>query len=679
MYRDNNNRVTPDAQQGLNLQPSAAPVNQEIRYKFDTSRAEKTKALADGLARLGKGMVDIDPVLESMADQNVAKAQLEAGENKDKWNEVSSKIKGMAMFNPYNRDAHERLKSENICKATLLEAQGKPDFEKLSPEDANKYLQDAKQRTIEALQKSGVKPVNYSKALLDFDTKMKAIDDNYQVKHQAYQYKLTNNSYQHSLTTDLEIAMTQGGNKPEALKNVLNTYSDKMTTECGIPKEQQAVNLLAGIQNYIASNPTGISSAELLTSLKGLKVNGTDIAELIPDYEVKMRQIVRTAQRADYDDRALELSNKQLTENIKAFDAQTEFYKRFSQSDKSYTTAKALAAEISKNYDLGQSGLGFMNSCLSTAENWNSFNITRSDPNTMQQLGLKAYTGELTQGDIKQAVDAGKLNYVDCFNLTSALNKSNNEGSSQFKLLVSDLNNTVINSKGAFHRDFSKEEMTDMTNAITDLKLKVDSGELTPQQGYQALQKYSKRVQQLRTKNVSSKNKWQKIYNGAYRAAASKAYYNKYGTANLQESTNALKSLGMVATRYGGADKNISANARGLVGTQRNGYYHVGTDVNGVAIGRSVLAPSDLKLVYTNYEQSMGNYAVFQDNYGRYIVLQHLNNKLGYKAGTTFKRGTAIGTIGNSGRADAGGCLHIEFWTKDLNLLSPQQYLKGIS
>ena len=135
----------------------------------------------------------------------------------------------------------------------------------------------------------------------------------------------------------------------------------------------------------------------------------------------------------------------------------------------------------------------------------------------------------------------------------------------------------------------------------------------------------------------------------------------------------------MVATRYGGADKNISANARGLVGTQRNGYYHVGTDVNGVAIGRSVLAPSDLKLVYTNYEQSMGNYAVFQDNYGRYIVLQHLNNKLGYKAGTTFKRGTAIGTIGNSGRADAGGCLHIEFWTKDLNLLSPQQYLKGIS
>ena len=403
MYRNNNNRVTPDTQQGLNLQPTAAPVNQEIRYKFDTSRAEKTKALADGLARLGKGMVDIDPVLESMADQNVAKAQLEAGENKDKWNEVSSKIKGMAMFNPYNRDAHERLKSENICKATLLEAQGKPDFEKLSPEDANKYLQDAKQRTMEALQKSGIKPVNYSRALLDFDTKMKTIDDNYQVKHQAYQYKLTNNSYQHSLTTDLEIAMTQGGNKPEALKNVLNTYSDRMTTECGIPKEQQAVNLLAGIQNYIASNPTGISSAELLTSLKGLKVNGTDIAELIPDYEVKMRQIVRTAQRADYDDRALELSNKQLTENIKAFDAQTEFYKRFSQSDKSYNTAKALAAEISNNYGLGQSGLGFMNSCLSTAENWNSFNITRSDPNTMQQLGLKAYTGELTQNDIKQA------------------------------------------------------------------------------------------------------------------------------------------------------------------------------------------------------------------------------------------------------------------------------------
>lgn len=678
MYRDNNNRVTPDVQQGLNLQPTAAPVNQEVRYKFDTSKAERTKALADGLAKLGKGMVDIDPVIERMADQNVAKAQLEAGENKDKWNEVSQNIKGMAIFNPYNRDAHERLKSENICKATLLEAQGKPDFEKLSPEDANKYLQDAKQRTIEALQKSGIKPTNYSNALLEFDTKMKTIDDNYQVKHQAYEYKLTNNSYQHSLTMDLEIAMNQKGNKPELLKGVLDNYSVKMTTECGIPKEQQAVNLLAGIQNYIASNPTGLSSSELLTSLKGLKVNGTDIAELIPDYEVKMKQIVRTAQRADYEERALQLSNKQLTENIKAFDAQTEFFKQFSQSDKSYETAKSLAVKISGDYGLGQSGLGFMNSCLSTAENWNNFNITRSDPNTVQQLGLKAYTGDLTQDDIKQAVDAGKLNYTDCFNLSTALNKSKNEGTSQFKLLISDLNNTVINSKGTFHRDFSRQEMNDMTSEITALKLKVDSGEITPQQGYQALQKYSKRVQQLRNKNVAAKTQWNKLYNGAYRAAASRAYNNKYGAASVKESTDALRKLGMVATVQGGASRTVTAGD--TVGSGRNGYYHVGTDVQGAYTGQSILAPCTLTLMYAGTDSSMGNFAVYRDDYGRYIVNMHLNESLAHvKAGSVYRKGSKIGTVGATGRASKGGCLHTEFWTKDLRLLSPQQYLKGIS
>lgn len=686
MSRDGSNRITPEAQQGLNLQPAAAPVNQEIKYKFDASGAERTKSIADGLAKLGKGLVDIDPVLERAANQTVAKAQLEAGTNKDQWNEVSKNIKGMAMFNPYNKDAHERLKSENICKATLLEAMGKPDFEKLSPEDANKYLQDAKQRTIEALQKSGVKPSNYSKALLDFDTKMKAVDDNYQIKHQAYQYKLTNNSYQHHLATDIEIAMTSGKNKSEALQNVLSTYSERMTTECGIPSEQQATNMLAGIQNYIASNPTGISSAELLTTLKGLKINGTDIAELIPDYEVKMKQIVRTAQRADYDDRALELSNAKLIEETKSFNALQEFGQRFRQSDGSFETARQLYGELSSKYGLSSSSLTFMGTALESANKWNNFNVTVSDAETVNELGVKAFVGTLTQDDLTNAVEAGKLNFKDAFTLNDAQRKSREEGQTDLKKLVNNLKTNVVASTGAFYGDFSRAEKDEINKSIARITNEEAAGKITATQAYNALQKYNKRVQQLASRNKASKNSWQSMLNGSYRAAAAKAYYNKYGVASVKESTDALKALGMIANKWGGARDDISAND--TVGTVRAGrdgrlgtaddYYHVGTDINGVQVGNSILAPAQLTLVTAGYDDTMGHYALFKDTYGRYVQALHLNESLTHvKVGSVYNKGSKIGTVGNSGRAANNGCCHVEFWTSDRQLIDPIRYLKG--
>lgn len=682
MYRDNNNRITPEAQNGLNLQPAAAPVNQEIKYKFDTSRAEKTKALADGLAKLGKGLVDIDPVLERMADQNAQKAQLEADKNRDDWNAVSQNIKGMAIFNPYNKDAHERLKSENICKATLLEAQGKPDFEKLSPEDASKYLQDAKNRTIEALQKSGIAPKNYSRALLNFDDKMKLIDDTYQVKHQAYQYKLMNNSYQHCMATEFSVALNQSANKPEDLKLTIDAFINKMTTENGIPNEQQAINIISSIQNSIASDPSMISSAELLTTLKGLKINGTDIAELVPDYETKMKQIVKTAQRADYEDRALALSNLKLIEETNAFNAIQKFGEKFQQTDMSYESARKLWAEISSECGLKSSAMTFMGTTLESANKWAAFNVKHSNPVVVEELGIKAFTGDLTQEDLLTATNNGDLSFKDAMSLLDAKRKSDNEGATELKNLAYSLNKSVLQTDGAFYRDFSLDERTEIKTTIASVTKDAAAGVITKNEAYQILQKYNKRVTELQKKNAQARNKWQKITDGNYRNAASKSYYQKYGVANKEETTKALREIGLVATKYGGTSQTITANDTvgtiragkdGVIGTADD-YNHVGTDIDGVRIGQLILAPTKLTYIGGGYEESMGNYAVFQDKNGNLMLNMHLLEPMNLRAGTVFKKGEKIGAVGSSGRSASNGCLHTEFWDNQNRLIDPIIY-----
>lgn len=670
----NNNRVTPDAVQGLNLSPSAAPVNQEIKYKFDTSRAEKSKALADGLAKLGKGMVDIDPVLEKQAEQNVLKAQAQADKNKQDWNNISQQITGMAIFNPYNKDAYERMGAENTLKAALLTVKGRPDIEKLDPADYDKFVSDQKQQAVEALNKSGYKPKNYGKALAQFEVDMKTLNDLYRVKRSAYEYTLTNNRYQHSITSDLELRLAASNDKTGDLKGVLNGYVNTMTNESGIPKEQQAVNLLEGVKNYIANNPDKLTTAQLTVGLKDFTINGTPVKELMPDFDTKVRQLARAAMVADYEDRQLALQNLKLIEETKVFNAQTEFARRFNQSDKSYESARQIATELTNTYGLQTGTLGFVSYALNTRNSWENLHTVTSNPTTLNELKLKAYTGELESSEITGAAQQGLISANDCFTLSELALKSKNEGMTMFKKDVENLQQFVRKNPTYFTSQ-QQDEIRKNINNIIDAEAE---GVLLPRDAQAVIEKYTKRVHQQQKQSEVAQNKWRNIYNGSFRANASRNYYNTYGAADVNESTKALRQLGVVASRYGGADDTITAGD--TVGANRGGYNHVGTDVQGAYTGRSILAPVDLTFKYAGADNSMGNYAVYEDKYGRYVLMMHLNTPLTHlKAGATFKKGSKIGTIGNTGRASENGCLHIEFWSKDLKLLSPKQYLTGVS
>ena len=69
----------------------------------------------------------------------------------------------------------------------------------------------------------------------------------------------------------------------------------------------------------------------------------------------------------------------------------------------------------------------------------------------------------------------------------------------------------------------------------------------------------------------------------------------------------------------------------------------------------------------------MGNYALFQDNRGKYALYMHLKNPV--KTGS-INRNIVLGYVGNTGRVSNKntGCLHVEFWNQNLQVVRPEEW-----
>lgn len=69
----------------------------------------------------------------------------------------------------------------------------------------------------------------------------------------------------------------------------------------------------------------------------------------------------------------------------------------------------------------------------------------------------------------------------------------------------------------------------------------------------------------------------------------------------------------------------------------------------------------------------MGNYALFQDKRGKYVLYMHLNTPV---SKGNINRNQILGYIGNTGRVSNKnlGSLHVEFWDKDLHVVKPEEW-----
>ena len=135
------------------------------------------------------------------------------------------------------------------------------------------------------------------------------------------------------------------------------------------------------------------------------------------------------------------------------------------------------------------------------------------------------------------------------------------------------------------------------------------------------------------------------------------------------KDTNLTVSSPMQAERYVTLSDGTSKNAP-----------HGGTDLSTYT-GRKVFSPVSGTVLYSGFESTMGNYVMIKTNSGGYILYMHLQSANLAKAGQKVTSSSPIGHAGDTGSVEVKGqgvgCLHVEYWDKNMRRVNPKQFVQG--
>ena len=144
-YQNNNNRLNPKAEGLTAITPVAQNVNQQIQVRPDLAEASRFINTANALASLGRGVVDVDKMLQREAQANAIDQIIldkTEGNNKHEWKVAAEKIKGLNRFNPYMHDSYNSLASQEMATKLLYDIKSNPNLAKLSSEEFNQLMID---------------------------------------------------------------------------------------------------------------------------------------------------------------------------------------------------------------------------------------------------------------------------------------------------------------------------------------------------------------------------------------------------------------------------------------------------------------------------------------------------------------------------------------------------------
>ena len=116
-------------------------------------------------------------------------------------------------------------------------------------------------------------------------------------------------------------------------------------------------------------------------------------------------------------------------------------------------------------------------------------------------------------------------------------------------------------------------------------------------------------------------------------------------------------------------------------GAGRTGYSHQGQDIMA-ACGTRLVSVKRSRVVYNQYHSAAGNYVVLKNlGTNTYFAYMHLRKRSRLRVGQKIGAGTAVGRVGQTGRAY--GChLHFEYWVGPWQAggrpINPLPYLKSL-
>lgn len=678
-YQNNNNRLVPEAKEDRNLKPAATPQNKLITYNpaYGQESATMWKNNAAALASIGKGMVDMDNLWRREAEENALKAAWETemqGGNKMEWREVSKNIKGAAKFNPYNDDAYRKIQSMDNVRAAYSRLVTTPDLDKMDFTKFQQLRTDTTQQLMQAMKEGKLSPADYGDALVQWNSLMAKAEENYINKNADYRFKRDQTKIASDTSFELSTVLLDNPDtdKSIAFKSVLDNKIQLMS-ELGWSPETQIGVLFASAKGFLSKNADLITGAEFKAAVSGLEIGGHKASEIIPNFETEAHNIYKEAQKAIYEDKQFAYNNHQLDLKIATQDAMKDMYKWIKENpNASPPDILAKTQEIISQYGLEEEGFTFMNEMARDKKTLNEFNEIESDPSVLQELGAKAALGTLTGEDVNEAIINKQLNWKEALSFVDRLNR-------EAKAEVQSVKNayTSLNSKCAKNgiygtalakSDTLKQIQTEANATINAL----NRGEITPDVA-------NKRIQDLeRIAQVKSNMKTQKATNDSFLLNANYIKSQKAPRYNATTAVSAFNQLGLERGKIGQKVKTqvTSAPNDGRV-IKGKASPHKGYDL--AATNETKIHSPQMKgtCIFAGYDKGFGNYAVIKYENGTYMRIGHLSTSTAHLQGRTILGGMYLGRAGSTGFS-TGTHLHVDFWNKNREIISVEQFARGI-
>ena len=671
---DNNNRLTPDAVQNYDLNPSATVVDKQSKYTPQLEDAAKLKQTAEGLSKLAKGIADIQPILARQAKENAieAVANTEA-KNRSDWAEVSKNIDGMAKFNPYNQEMYRNLRAkanmeEGVYKLAELEAH----CADLNYEEFEAQRNAIQNDVITKMNSEGLQAKHTAGYLTKFQDQSAVLKKNYLNKRAEKKYQIVQNQLISSTSKDIATLTFDNPNGfiagwNEALKG-LETNANNV----GMDNTKQYELVQKTISQYLADNVDDIDAEEFIIAVGQTTINGQPLSDFDPNYTTSMKQLLMKAKNAKYEVDSMDLKLEKLRLEKAELAVNAEMLSFMADPNKTDSEILNKAYSLIEENQMEGVGMAWLHRVAGDKQTLLNLRTAQTNPNVYSELMRKSIIGELSQEEILTAMDNKQLNPKDANALNSAIEADIKANYSADLAAIKDL---YLDSDPVV--ELSETQKNDLVKMIYDANTDTN---LTKAQKAEAIARakkiadgWSKKRQELKSKNPMNLLKAE--------------YVNQFKVQDQSknDASRALAKIGLFHNQLGFKDGNVNVTstmqaerevtlANGKVVKRR----HNGTDV-ATYLGRQVFAPANGTVLASGYEASMGNYILFKYDNGGYIKLMHLQQAGLPKAGAILKEGQALGHVGNTGDVTTTkhGVLHVECFDEYMRLVDPMKFIKG--
>lgn len=677
-YQNNNSRVTPEAKEDRTLKPAATPVNKLINYNpaFNQGNATMWSNTATALASIGKGMVDMDNLWRRQSEENTIKAAWETNaENRDQWKEVSKNIKGAAKFNPYNKDAYNRLKSMDIMRAGLMEFMTTPDLDKMDADKFYQLQQTKNQEILTAMKEAKLSPKDYGDALVQWNTSLKSIEENYVLKKAEHTFKQAQTKIASDMSFELASTMLENPDldKSIACKSVIDSKIQQMS-ELGWAADTQVGVLFASAKGFLAKNADMITGAEFKAAISEIVIDGKKAREIIPNFDVQVRDLYRQAQKDIYEDKSFAYQNHQLDLKIASQNAMKDMYNWSKQNpNASYTEVLAQTQSIVKKYGLEEEGFNFIKEMAGDKETLRTMMEVKSDPATLQALGARAALGELNGAEVNQAVLDGKLNWRDALSFSDRVNRELKADLSAVKTQYTNFN-TKLGKNGIYGKTLGAD-----SKDLQELQLKANETINLLNRGEINADEAQKRIQD--TERIAEAKVKLKNFKATNDSFLLNANYIRTQTAPIYNRERAIAAFNQLGLERNTIGAKVKADVTSAPNDNRkiNGKAapHKGYDLG--ATPQTKIHNVNMKgtVIYAGYDKGFGNYAVIKYDNGSYMRVGHMATSTSHLQGKTILGGQYIGNAGSTGFS-TGTHLHVDFWDKNRQLISVERFKAGI-